>query len=238
MIFCVVPVESYWDALRGSCLVPKLSEIDPRAIGHALEYIFVLERIVIGMARFRIAGSHLCNIIGMEVCGMPLSSLITPSGRETLGSVLETVFQCPAACDLEMVAEVGRQKPAGEALMALMPLRSDLGDVSRLLGCFVAKGALDTQPRRFEIVTTKLRCLSADKIEPCVQQHCENAVHPVDFEKTHSFQSRKHSDKSPRSAANQNCQLSSEKKKATLVQRHPLQFQIVELVSLYCTRLA
>ena len=226
MIFCVVPVESYWDALRGSCLVPKLSEIDPRAIGHALEYIFVLERIVIGMARFRIAGSHLCNIIGMEICGMPLSSLITPSGRETLGSVLETVFQCPAACDLEMVAEVGRQKPAVEALMSLMPLRSDLGDVSRLLGCFVAKGALDTQPRRFEIVTTKLRFLSADKIEPCVQQHCENAVHPVDFEKTHSFQSRKHSDKSPRSAANQNCQLSSEKKKATLVQRHPLQFQI------------
>jgi hypothetical protein len=184
MIFCVVPVESYWDALRGSCLVPKLSEIDPRAIGHALEYIFVLERIVIGMARFRIAGSHLCNIIGMEVCGMPLSSLITPSGRETLGSVLETVFQCPAACDLEMVAEVGRQKPAVEALMALMalmPLRSDLGDVSRLLGCFVAKGALDTQPRLFEIATTKLRFLSADKIEQCVPQHCEIAVQPSGF---------------------------------------------------------
>jgi hypothetical protein len=184
MIFCVVPVESYWDALRGSCLVPKLSEIDPRAIGHALEYIFVLERIVIGMARFRIACSHLCNIIGMEVCGMPLSSLITPSGRETLGSVLETVFQCPAACDLEMVAEVGRQKPAVEALMALMalmPLRSDLGDVSRLLGCFVAKGALDTQPRRFEIATTKLRFLSADKIEQCVPQHCEIAVQPSGF---------------------------------------------------------
>ena len=181
MIFCVVPVESYWEALRGSCLVPKLSEIDPRAIGHALEYIFVLERIVIGMARFRIAGSHLCNIIGMEVCGMPLSSLITPSGRETLGSVLETVFQCPASCDLEMVAEVGHQKPAVEALMALTPLRSDLGDVSRLLGCFVAKGALDTQPRRFEIVTTKLRFLSADKIEQCVPQHCEIAVQPSGF---------------------------------------------------------
>ena len=181
MIFCVVPVESYWEALRGSCLVPKLSEIDPRAIGHALEYIFVLERIVIGMACFRIAGSHLCNIIGMEVCEMPLSSLITPSGRETLGSVLETVFQCPAACGLEMVAEVGRQKPAVEALMALMPLRSDLGDVSRLLGCFVAKGALDTQPRRFEIVTTKRRFLSADKIEQCVPQHCEIAVEPSGF---------------------------------------------------------
>ena len=181
MIFCVVPVESYWEALRGSCLVPTLSEIDPRAIGHTLEYIFVLERIVIGMARFRIACSHLCNIIGMEVCGMPLSSLITPSGRETLGSVLETVFQCPAACDLEMVAEVGRKKPAMEARMVLMPLRSDLDDVSRILGCFVAKGELGTQPRRFEIATTKLRCLSAGKIEQYVPQPFEIAAQPSGF---------------------------------------------------------
>jgi hypothetical protein len=135
------PVESYWEALRGLCLVTKRSEIDQRIIEHVLEYTFVLERITIDMARFRIAGSHLrdvagihfCNIMVMEVRGMPLSSLITPSGRQTLGSVLEEIFQRPAACDLEMVAEVGRQKPAMEALMVLMPLRSDLGDVSRVL---------------------------------------------------------------------------------------------------------
>ena len=174
-------VESYWEALRGSRLVPKRSEIDPRGIEHALEYTFVLERIAIGMARFRIAGSHLCNIMGMEVRGMPLSSFITPSGRETLGSVLEDVFQSPSACELEMEAEVGRKKPAMEARMVLMPLRSDLGDVSRILGCFVAKGELGTQPRRFEIVTTKLRCLSAGKIEQYVPQQCEIAAQPSGF---------------------------------------------------------
>ena len=80
-----------------------------------------------------------------------------------------------------MVAEVGRKKPAMEARMVLMPLRSDLGDISRVLGCFVAKGELGTQPRRFEIVTTKLRCLSADKIEQYVPQHCEIAVQPSGF---------------------------------------------------------
>jgi len=174
-------VESYWEALRGSRLVPKRSEIDPRGIEHALEYTFVLELIAIGMARFRIAGSHLCNIMGMEVRGMPLSSFITPSGRETLGTVLEDVFQSPSACELEMEAEVGRKKPAMEARMVLMPLRSDLGDVSRILGCFVAKGELGTQPRRFEIVTTKLRCLSAGKIEQYVPQQCEIAARPSGF---------------------------------------------------------
>jgi hypothetical protein len=174
-------VESYWEALRGSRLVPKRSEIDPRRIEHALEYTFVLERIAIGMARFRIAGSHLCNIMGMEVRGMPLSSFITPFGRETLGSVLEDVFQRPSACELEMVVEVGRKKPAMDARMVLMPLRSDLGDVSRVLGCFVAKGELGTQPRRFEIVKTKLRCLSAGKIEQYVPQQCEIVAQPSGF---------------------------------------------------------
>ena len=177
-------VESYWGELRGLCLVPKRSEIDQRVIEYALEYTFVLERITIGMARFRIAGSHLrnvagihfCNIMVMEVRGMPLSSLITPSGRETLGSVLEEIFQLPAACDLEMVAEVGRQKPAMEAQMVLMPLRSDLGDVRRVLVFCVVKYQFGTQPRRFEIVTIKLRCASTDKIEQYVPQHCEIAL--------------------------------------------------------------
>ena len=191
-------VESYWEALRGSRLVPKRSEIDPRGIEHAIEYTFVLERIASGMARFRIAGSHLCNIMGMEVRGMPLSSFITPSGRETLGSVLEDVFQSPSACELEMEAEVGRKKPAMEARMVLMPLRSDLGDVSRVLGCFVAKGELGTQPRRFEIVTTKLRCLSADKIEQYVPQHCEIDVQPTGFrEKPTGFGHESVSTKAP-----------------------------------------
>ena len=93
-------VESYWEVLLGSRLVPKRSEIDPRGIEDALEYTLVLERIAIGMARFRIAGSHLCNIMGMEVRGMPLSSFITPSRRETLGSILETFFNAPRPVSL------------------------------------------------------------------------------------------------------------------------------------------
>lgn len=73
-------IEAYWEALRGSRLMPKRSEIDPRGIETALEYTFVLERIAIGMARLRIEGSHLNNLMGMEVRGMPLTSFITPNG--------------------------------------------------------------------------------------------------------------------------------------------------------------
>ena len=40
--------------------------------------------------------------------------------------------------------------------MILLPLKSDLGDISRALGCLVAKGDMGSAPRRFEI--TSMTC--------------------------------------------------------------------------------
>jgi hypothetical protein len=152
-------VEAYWEALRGSRIMPKRSEIDPRGIESALEYTFVLERIAIGVARLRIAGSHLNNLMGMEVRGMPITSFITPNGRQQMGDMLEEVFQRPSLCEVRLSAETGRNKPAMDARMILLPLKSDLGDVSRVLGCLIARGETGSQPRRFDVVGTKTRAL-------------------------------------------------------------------------------
>lgn len=152
-------VEAYWEALRGSRLMPNRSEIDPRGIESALEYTFVLERIAIGMARLRIAGSHLNNLMGMEVRGMPITSFITPAGRPQISDMLEEVFQRPSACELRLSAEIGRKKSSMDARMLLLPLKSDLGDVSRVLGCFVARGEMGNQPRRFDVIGSKIRPL-------------------------------------------------------------------------------
>ncbi len=118
-----------------------------------LEYTFVLER----MARLRIGGSHSSNVMGMEVRGMPLASLFSLSDRSKLGSVLEDVFQLPSVCKIYLEAEICRRKPPVKARMLLLRLRSDLGDVSRILGCFVAQGDLGSYPQRFKISKTKIR---------------------------------------------------------------------------------
>ena len=99
-----------------------------------LEYTFVLER----MARFRIGGSHLSNVMGMEERGMPFASFFSHSDRSQLGSVLGDVFQGPSVCKINREAEICRRKPPVKARMLLLPLRSDLGDVSLILGRFVA----------------------------------------------------------------------------------------------------
>ncbi len=162
-------VEGYWEDLRGMRMMPKRSEIDPRGIESALEYTFVLERIAPGMARLRIAGSHLSDLMGMEVRGMPMTSFITPSGRRQLSDALEEVFQRPAVCELRLAAESGRDKPLMDARMILLPLKSDLGDVSRILGCFVARGDIGRSPRRFDVVGVKIRPITASASVPTAQ---------------------------------------------------------------------
>ncbi len=159
-------VEGYWDALRGSRLMPRRAEVDPRGIESALEYTFILERIAPGMARLRIAGSHLADLMGMEVRGMPLTSLISPEGRRQLGDTLEDVFQRPSVCEFQLSSAVGFDKPALEARMILLPLKSDLGDVSRALGCFVARGTVGRKPRRFDITKVNIRSIVAPATLP------------------------------------------------------------------------
>ena len=162
-------VEAYWEGLRGARLVPKRSEIDPRGIESALEHTFVLERIAPGMARIRIAGSHLSDLMGMEVRGMPLTSLITPPCRRQINDLLEDVCQRPAVCEMRLNAEISVTKPQLEGRLLLLPLNSDLGDVSRILGCLVAQGEIGHTPRRFDVVGAKIRSVTAPSTLPLAQ---------------------------------------------------------------------
>lgn len=155
-------VEGYWDALRAGRLVPRRADIDPRGIERALEYAFVLERIAPGLGRLRIAGSHLTELLGMEVRGMPLSALFDTGSRKKISEALEEVFEAPAKIELALRGDRGLGKPALEARMIILPLKSDLGDISRALGCLVTHGKIGRAPRRFEITEMRIVPLLGD----------------------------------------------------------------------------
>ncbi len=155
----VAEVQAYWDGLRNGRIMPARSDIDPRGISGALEHAFVLERVARGIGRFRLAGMHLNDIMGMEVRGMPLTALILPESREEMSASLAAVFDEPAAVRLSLTSDTGLGRPHMEARMLLLPLRSDLGDVSRILGCFVADGMVGRSPRRFSITGQNRRTL-------------------------------------------------------------------------------
>lgn len=146
----------YWSAMRKDGDVPRRSDIDPRGIEPLLAEAFVAERIAPGLARLRIAGNHLTDLMGMEVRGMPLSSFLLPADRDRLADLLVDLFDAPATVDLRLAAEAGRGQAPLAARMVLMPLRSDLGDISRCLGCLVTDGPLGRAPRRFAITSSKV----------------------------------------------------------------------------------
>lgn len=68
----VADLRAYWDELRQGRAVPTRADVQPAGIGDGLDYAFILERIAPGAARFRLAGRHLVDLMGMEVRGMPL----------------------------------------------------------------------------------------------------------------------------------------------------------------------
>jgi len=149
-------LRAYWEALRAGRQVPARSEVDPRGIERTLDQAFILERIAPGVARFRVAGMHLNDTLGMEARGMPLSSFFTPAARPEIGALLEAVFAAPCIAELDLEASGAGAAPVA-ARMLLLPLRSDLGDVSRVLGGFVAEDATArAHPRRFWIVQARI----------------------------------------------------------------------------------
>lgn len=144
-------VRAYWEGLRQNGDLPRRDEIDPRGIARALENTFLIERVAPGIARFRIAGMQLHDLMGMDVRGMPLSTLVEPAGRTRLSEALEQVFAGPAKLEVWLEGERGIGRPALEARMIILPLTAQRGDVGLALGCLAMHGAIGRAPRRFAI---------------------------------------------------------------------------------------
>lgn len=145
-------MRAYWDGLRRGRAVPARSEIQPQGIRRALDYAFILERIAPGAARFRLAGQHLIDLMGMEVRGMAFCSLANSSSRGRLSDVLESVFRAPQLAQMTLHAKADYARPELKARLLLLPLSSDLGDVTRALGCIIADGQIGVAPRRFDLI--------------------------------------------------------------------------------------
>jgi hypothetical protein len=155
-------LETYWSEIRGTRLVPARADVDPRRIEDALEYAFILERIAPGMARFRLAGMHLNDLMGMEVRGMPLTAFFAPEGRKAVSAALEQVFETPSIARLALAGERGVGRPPLDGRLLLLPLQSDFGDVSRALGCLATIGPTGRAPRRFSVTGTEVEPLLTD----------------------------------------------------------------------------
>lgn len=140
----------YWEGLRQGAAVPRRADVDPRDIRQALSYAFILDHLRPGTVRFRLAGQHLTQLMGMDVRGMPLRSFFELSDRKRLMEHVEMVFEGPCSLDIDLVSDAQGRAPL-EGRMTLMPLTDNKGQVSRALGIMVTDGVIGLPPRRFRI---------------------------------------------------------------------------------------
>ena len=162
----LLQAEAYWDGLRNGRPAPSRAEVDPRGLSGILPNSFILERIAPGLARFRVAGQHLSDVMGLDLRGLPLSLMFLPEARPQLEDSLERVFSVPEITRLSVSSPASFKACRIEGQMLLLPLRSDLGAMTRALGCLSMDGITGPRPRRLGIDATQQRVIPDG--EPCV----------------------------------------------------------------------
>ncbi len=155
-------LHDHWQGLREGNLPPFRSEISPREIPAVLDTLFILEHLSTGDTRVRIAGMTLCEMMGMEMRGLAPEVFFTDAAQAGFSDILQAVLDGPEIAELRLGA---RDRLGNEGLlrMVLLPLRSDFGDVSRIIGCVDRAPAGLKAPVRFDIFEADVRPLRRER---------------------------------------------------------------------------
>ncbi len=154
-------LRTYWESLRKGRVAPYRAELDPRKFEDALEHMFILEQLNPSQLRVRLAGMALCEMMGMEVRGMPPEAFMEAAHRAQFTQHINAVLSDPSVVELDLKG-TGTDGKETEAQMLLLPLRSDFGEVTRVLGCIVTKDRAMKAPVNFSISGVRSRAIRAD----------------------------------------------------------------------------
>ncbi|MEL6681178.1 MAG: PAS domain-containing protein [Pseudomonadota bacterium] len=144
-------LEAYWQKLRHAQRIPYRNDIEPNQIDDALPHAFILQRVAPGVARMRVAGQKLHDLLKMDARGMPISTLILPEARDQVAKLVEEAFSTPSIVAIPLVSPATILRQELTATMLLLPLRDAKGDTTRILGALVTDDAPGNRPRRFQV---------------------------------------------------------------------------------------
>ncbi len=148
-------LRSQWDKICDGVLPPFRSDISPRAMPDVLDTLFILEQINPEDTRIRIAGLKICEMMGMEVRGQSPMSFFDAEFRDQFETIVTDVLGQPNVTTLRLET-VDKMGNIGVAEMNLLPLRSDFGDISRIIGCITVPETGFIAPIRYKILDVKI----------------------------------------------------------------------------------
>lgn len=144
-------VYSYWKQLRAGNALPRRQDIAPSDIDAALPFCFIAQRMAPGVARMRVAGQSLRELLNMDARGMPLSAFITADAHAELACHVDAAFSDPAIIELALASPRTLTKPAISGRLLLLPLRESDDAATRLFGALVTDRPNKLRMRRFDL---------------------------------------------------------------------------------------
>ncbi|MGN6548378.1 MAG: PAS domain-containing protein [Pararhizobium sp.] len=123
----------YWNEMRGDRRAPTRRAIDPAEIRSLLPSLFILEASTGGVLAFRLAGTGVCTLFGLELRGGPLSGLWIDGGaRSALAAAAGAMHDLQPA-----VVRLAGESRSGRSLaleMCLLPLTANEEGERQILG--------------------------------------------------------------------------------------------------------
>lgn len=158
---------AYWNEVRKDRLAPRRFEIDPARIAALLPDTFIIERIDGETSRFRLAGTRICDVFGVEFRGVNVFDLFSDEDRTTLQRQISVIALHGAVGRFVIAANTATTLTA-KFEMSLMPLVHTREIVDRFLGSIAA---LENLPWLGTVPLTTLRILSHDLVWPDGRPH-------------------------------------------------------------------
>lgn len=148
----------YWSDLRAGRAAPYKAEVTAQGIGRTLaSNTFILENLGDGNLRFRLAGSRLYDIFGLEVRGMSALAIMNDASRAKFRTLISDAMDGARVG----VCLATANTPDGHSTMLELifaPLRSDFDQMNRMLGAVHVLGddedELERAPRRCDILAS------------------------------------------------------------------------------------
>ena len=124
---------SYWNNVRGDRIAPQRFEIDPSRISAILPHTFILERLSAETMRFRLAGTHICDLFGTELRGSNFFDGWAAIDRLPLLRQF-SVLTSQGAVMVLYVKLITADNESVECEVVLLPLVHTRGCIDRVLG--------------------------------------------------------------------------------------------------------
>lgn len=126
---------AYWNKVRGDRVTPRRFEIEPAQIAAILPATFILERVDAETFRYRLAGTRICDIFGVELRG---TNFLDGWSAEDRLSLIRHFVALAKQGAVELIhleaAPIAKLSTPFEVL--LLPLRHTGESIDRVLGSF------------------------------------------------------------------------------------------------------